>query len=191
MVRGSWVRIPTITTEARQALWECAGALNEYVGPDHAETQLQKPREHGVDYPGDHYNARVTQEEVLALLERHGWTTVYSRGSVNYLCRPGKLNGISATLGHVAPKTFYVFSTNACPFAGPHRDHDGNDRLGTAYDPFGIYARLKHGGDFAAAAKALAAQRYGDPWRTIAAQRVVARGGIRTVDAAEVMAWPQ
>jgi hypothetical protein len=74
---------------------------------------------------------------------------------VNYLCRPGKLNGISATLGHVAPKTFYVFSTNACPFAGPHRDRDGNDRLGTAYDPFGIYARLKHGGDFAAAAKAL------------------------------------
>lgn len=48
------------------------------------------------------------------------------------------------------------------PFGGPHKDHLGESHLGTAYDPFGVYARLEHGGDFKATAKALAAHGYGD-----------------------------
>jgi hypothetical protein len=152
MVRGSWTTIPIITPEARQALWECARALNEYVGPESIEPQRRTPREHTGDDPGDIYNQRISQPEVVAMLERHGWAKVYSRGGVDYLRRSGKDTGISATLGHVAPKVLYVFSANATPFEGPHGDH-----LGTVYDPFGVYARLEHGGDFTAAAKVLAA----------------------------------
>lgn len=155
--------IPLITPEARPALWECAKALNEYVklADDLARPQ-RMPREHAGDDPGDHYNARVAQAEVLALLERHGWVRDHRQGEVDYLRRPGKSDGWSATLGHVAPNVLYVFSSNAYPFGGPHKDHLGESHLGTAYDPFGVYARLEHGGDFKAAAKALAAHGYGD-----------------------------
>jgi Bifunctional DNA primase/polymerase, N-terminal len=157
MVRGTWERIPIITPEARHALWECARALNEYVGPDHPEPQRRITREQAGDDPGDHYNGRVTQAEVLAILERHGWVRDHRLGEVDYLRRPGKNKGWSATLGHVAPKVLYVFSSNASPFEGPHKDH-----LGTPYDPFGVYTRLEHGGDFSAAAKVLAAHGYGN-----------------------------
>jgi len=45
----------------------------------------------------------------------------------------------------------YVFSSNAAPF-----------EPGKAYGPFAVYALLEHHGDFAAAARALRAEGYGD-----------------------------
>jgi len=164
MVRGSWEAVPIITPEARQVLWECAKALNEYAKPgDNCTRRARTPGEqHGSD-PGDIFNERVSPAEVLALLERHGWVRDdHSHGEVVYFRRPGKRKGWSATLGHVAPKVLYVFSSNAHPFEGPREDEHGEYHLGTAYDPFGIYARLEHRGDFKAAAKILAAQGYGD-----------------------------
>jgi hypothetical protein len=70
---------------------------------------------------------------------------------VDYLCRPGKLGkACSATLGFVAPRVFYNFSSSAPPFQPNH-----------PYAPFAIFALLQHGGDFGAAAKVLRAQGYG------------------------------
>jgi hypothetical protein len=106
----------------------------------------------GEGAPGHDYNTQATRAEVLSLLEAHGWHVAYRRGDVDYLCRPGKHGrACSATLGFVADTVLYLFSTNAPPFEALH-----------AYDPFGIYARLEHDGDFTAAARALAALDYGE-----------------------------
>jgi hypothetical protein len=162
MVRGSWTTIPVITPEARDMLWECAMALNEYVraapcsdtgSPSPCGSHSTPPSGH---HPGDDYNDRVSQAAILVLLEQHGWVRIYSRQGTDYLRRPGKDDrSWSATLGHVAPKVLYVFSSNAHPFDPQH-----------AYDPFGVYARLEHQGDFTAAARALAAMGYGDDHTT-------------------------
>jgi P4 family phage/plasmid primase-like protien len=148
LIQGDWTKLPRITTEAREILWNCARALNRY--DDQAPRQYGEPQS-DQDRVGSDYNATVTQDEVQRLLEADGWTCTVSRGDERYLLRPGKSGrGWSATLGVLAPKRLYVFSTNAAPF-----DHD------RSYDPFGVYMRLKHGGDAKAAAKALATMGYG------------------------------
>jgi hypothetical protein len=99
--------------------------------------------------PGDAYNERG---DVLAVLERRGWSIGREQGPEVRLTRPGKdpRQGISATFGHGGSRMLYVFSSNAAPF-----------RPNTGYSPFAVYALLEHAGDFSAAAKALAKQGYG------------------------------
>jgi putative DNA primase/helicase len=75
---------------------------------------------------------------------------------MTYWRRPGKGGrGCSATTGYCRGKDgtdlLYVFSSNAHPF-----------EPGRAYGRFAAYALLEHGGDYGAAAKALAAQGFGD-----------------------------
>jgi hypothetical protein len=150
-LRGSWENIPVITSEAREALWECARALNEYVAEEVFRVAPPAAGMPAGSHPGDDFNRRVTPERVLELLTRRNWVVTHRRNGTAYLRRPGKAgDGWSATLGHVAPNVLYVFSSNAVPF-----------EMERAYDPFGIYARLEHCGDFQAAAKALAAEGYG------------------------------
>jgi putative DNA primase/helicase len=104
--------------------------------------------QHGPDWP--------------ELLEPHGWTAVYHRGGVTYWRRPGKEDrGWSATTGACTSKAgrqlFAVFSSNADPFPGPE-----GGRVCSVHGKFATYTLLNHGGDFSAAARALAEQGYGD-----------------------------
>jgi len=95
--------------------------------------------------PGDDFNARG---DVRAVLRAGGWTLARA-GENEHWTRPGKFRGASATLkGGV----FYVFSTNAPPFEAQR-----------GYSPFAVFALLEHGGDYAAAAGALAQRGYGAP----------------------------
>jgi hypothetical protein len=107
--------------------------------------------------PGDDFNRRA---DWASILQPHGWVPLRQRGVVTYWRRPGKGEGISATTNYAGSGLLYVFSTNVAPFEAD-----------TAYTPFAAYAVLEHGGDFTAAARALAAQGYGvpqavptDPW---------------------------
>lgn len=108
----------------------------------------------GSGRPGDDYNQRATQSEVLALLERHGWRQDSERGGVIHLTRPGKASGTSGLLGFADgdASAFYCYSSNAAPLEG-----------GRLYDGFGLLAALEHGGDFAAAAKELGSRGFGEP----------------------------
>ncbi len=144
---------PVLSPADRDTLLDCARALNEYVEPEQWQQPPPPPgRGAAGTRPGDDYNARG---DVLALLLKHGWTVERHSGDVLYLCRPGKTEpGPSATLGRIGPGGLYVFSTNAAPFAAPR-----------GYTPFTVYALLEHGGDIAAAARALGAQGYGEPAR--------------------------
>lgn len=146
---GDLDAMPRITAAERDILLGHARALNQFVEPER-RTESPRPRQDrptGDLRPGDDYNQRGDWE---ALLTAHGWREWQQRGEVGLWSRPGKEKGISATLGKVAPGIFYVFSSNAAPFPAEQ-----------SFDLFGAFARLEHGGDFAAAGKALAAQGFG------------------------------
>lgn len=143
LTQGDFCNLPVLTTEEREELIAAAYSLNE-VTP---QPQPAKAFVRGSDVrPGDDYNERG---DFIWTLEEYGWTSRQTGGDGNqHWCRPGKSNATSATL---KDRIFYCFSSNATPF-----------EPGTAYQPFSVYALLKHGGDFAAAAAELKRQGYGE-----------------------------
>jgi hypothetical protein len=137
--QGSFEAIPTLSETEQAVLIEAASSLTEVI----PVPEQCRGGSSGSGRPGDDFNDRGDVREVL---RRHGWQLV--RGGENeYWRRPGKGQGWSATL---KDRVLYVFSTNAAPFESER-----------AYAPFSVFALLEHGGDFAAAAAALAAQGYG------------------------------
>ena len=100
------------------------------------------------DRPGSDYNARASWDNVLV---PHGWTLLYSRGEITYWRRPGKDDGQSATTNYAGSDLLYVF-TSSTAFNPEH-----------AYDKFGAFALLNHGGDISSAARELRAGGYGAP----------------------------
>ena len=140
LMQGAFTALPVLTAAERDVLLRCAWALNQLL----PEAQDPQPASSVGLRPGDDFNAR---HEMPALLMHHGWS-LFRDGENQHWSRPGKSTGTSATLkGGV----FYVFSSNADPFA-PNR----------AYSPFAAYALLEHAGDYAAAAKELRRLGFGD-----------------------------
>lgn len=122
--------------------------------------------------PGDDYDARG---DFFELLRRHGWTSMGDAGK--RWTRPGKSYGVGATWDEV-PRRFYVFSSNAAPLEA-HK----------TYKPWHVYALLEHGGDFRAAAQALAAQGYGEPQtRTVSSGSTA--GVAASVPPLTTTSWP-
>jgi len=143
--------IPTITTEVRDILLNAARACNEFVEPAKAKGAREAEREkvEGVK-PGADYNSRSDAfEKSRALLEEYGWTTFRDQSIGPLLSRPGVDDHCGARL--FASGAFHCFTSNGAPFA-----------INETYSPFAVYAELKHGGDYSAAAKALAKAGYGD-----------------------------
>ena len=97
------------------------------------------------DSPGNEYSKNATSSELCDLFRAAGWTQIAHTADGMKLTRPGKADGTSATLRHDGVMwVFYCFSSSAEPFAADK-----------GYTPFQVYALLKHGGDFSAAAFAL------------------------------------
>lgn len=100
--------------------------------------------------PGADFNRRGSWDEALAAA---GAKRV---GTTRYWTRPGKEAGVSASLGYYRAKdgtpALYVWSGNWPGLSA-----------GKCYDLFGFIAHTLHGGDFQAAARALAAKGYGTP----------------------------
>lgn len=92
--------------------------------------------------PGDDFDQRG---DIFSILLNHGWTRKGQNGWV----RPGKTGDLGATFDKV-PGRFYVF-TSSTEFEAQH-----------TYRPWHVYAILEHGGDFSAAAKALAEKGFGE-----------------------------
>ena len=130
-----------LTVDERESLLEAAWSLNCYVPPP--MDRATSSGAYGQLRPGDDYNQRGDLRE---LLTKHGWTLAKA-GENEYWRRPDKSTGWSATL---KDRVFYVFSANAAPF-----------EANRAYSPFSAHALLEHGGDFEAAARALAEQGFG------------------------------
>jgi putative DNA primase/helicase len=150
LVRNRLTQIPRITPVQRALLLDAARSFNRVVREAKVD---RKPSTNGNANgngngarPGDVLNAKTTWPEVL---ETHGWAAVSGRGEETLWRRPGKGFSFSATTNYKGSDLLYVFSTNAHPF-----EHE------TSYSKFAAYALLNHGGDYRAAARAIA-QRYG------------------------------
>lgn len=122
--------------------------LLAYVVFDPADTHDPTPRSELLESPftWDRYNGAATSEHTASLMEQLGWTRSFTtRAGVIHLERPGKDEGsTSATVGAVAEGVLYV--------------HTSSDPLfdeATPYDAADVYAQLHHGGDRAAAERAL------------------------------------
>jgi hypothetical protein len=131
-------------------LLSAARSFNKYVKP---ERIISSSSGHGGsringERPGDVFNRHADWWDILG---PHGWTRVGERGEVTLWKRPGKCEqGCSATTNYAGSEMLYVFSSNAWPFE-PEK----------AYSKFAAYAWLEYGGDFSAAARALATLGFG------------------------------
>jgi hypothetical protein len=157
LLRGGFSKIRHLTGDERAALFRLARSFDQMPAPPPSDGPVE-PRTEPGGRPGDDFNRRASWAEVL---EPHGWVQVYERGEVEFWRRPGKRGpGHSATVGHIHDSqggpALYVFSSST-PFE-PER----------SYSKFGAYAVLQHGGDHAAAARALRADGYGDAPKTSA-----------------------
>jgi hypothetical protein len=150
LLRGDLAAIPTITQRERAILLDAARSFNEYVKPPHIITSVpsRSTIQVKVDRPGDVFNTQTAWRDIL---EPHGWLPIGQRGDLTLWKRPGKRGrGCSATTNYAASGLLYIFTTNGDPFEAER-----------AYGKFAAYALLEHGGDFHAAAKALAQQGIG------------------------------
>lgn len=154
-VLGNPETIPAITAEQRDMLHAVATLLDQMpaekilpeswgAGPAPAPTSGQGLR------PGDDYNQRTSWDDILLPA---GWRKVRKMGAGWAWRRPGKDDpGISATTGQAADGVdrLYVFSTSTdLPAEKP-------------LTKFAVHALLEHGGDYAAAARALKAAGFGE-----------------------------
>jgi hypothetical protein len=120
LLRGGVATIATITPEDRAEFLALARSLDQM---PKEEPRKGRTVTAGGGKPGDEYNERG---DVVALLEKHGWSTVYQKNGGVYLRRPGKARGISATFGYGGTRYFYVFTTST--------DFEAE----RAYSPFGV-----------------------------------------------------
>ncbi|HEY3389070.1 MAG TPA: bifunctional DNA primase/polymerase, partial [Prolixibacteraceae bacterium] len=138
VVRNEILNVPILSKIERAVLFDNAISMNEYFPS--LKTEFEQ-----TDRPGDLYNASSGAIiDMKSSLQGLGWQEV---GGHTWR-RPGKKEGISATLGKVAPNVFYVFTANAYPFE-PNK----------AYTPFQVLGLVKYNGDFKEAAKSIAPER--------------------------------
>jgi putative DNA primase/helicase len=143
---GDFSIIASYSAQERQALFDLARTFDQMPRKPAEPSAPRKTARAAGARPGDDYIARTTWEEIL---EPAGWTRVYERGGAIYWRRPGKKFATSATTNYGGADLLYVFSTST--------DFEAEK----SYSRFAAYAVLKHGGDFRAAAQALAEQGYG------------------------------
>lgn len=148
LLQGSLETITTIEPEEQVWLFNLARVFDElpkveFPDPRPASQQIGKR-------PGDDYNeSGPTWAELLG---DHGWSKVFQRGIVEYWRRPGKDDGISATINGpgVNPDRLYVFTTSTIFEANK------------SYTKFQAYTFLEHGGDFVESARQLGANGFGE-----------------------------
>ena len=180
---GSHTTIPTITVEERDAVHAVASLLDAMPAVDAPAPSAGQPRDPNKVRPGDDYNQRATWDEILT---PRGWTKGKPLGRDAYgWTRPGKelRDGISATTNtRNGADRLYVFSTST------------EFESEKPYTKFAAYTLLEHGGDYSAAAKALASEGYGEePHRTVTSFEDIigTTGNLATVHPIEPKQAPQ
>lgn len=145
-----------ISADLWAALVETACAVNEYTAPARNHPQSGSGSPAGEDSPGTDFNRRGSWAET-GLFDA-GWKWARQTGpDSGLITRPGKEIGVSASIGMTTSKEnswplFWLWSTSV-PDLIPEQP----------YTRFGLYAMLRHSGDFHAAAKELASKGYGRP----------------------------
>ena len=142
ILHGTLQAVPTITAEDVALLHNIASSFDE---SGHQE-QKRLPRNQGGtisgDRPGDRYNHVTDCNELLV---RYGWRCLKTMGDRQHWQRPGKTGPEASGTLHPT-KGFWCFSTSTpLPTQQP-------------LTPFAVFTYMEYGGDFVAAARALAAE---------------------------------
>jgi len=150
IVQGSLTDLPVVTVDERDAMLTAAWSFNQAIDETSHRPSVATTRP-VTERPGDEFNDTA---DIRTLLKTHGWAYVETKGDGNECWRrPGKTNGISATLRHVDGHwQFYVFSSNAYPF-----------EQNQSYSAFATYTLLEHNGDYESATRTLGSHGYGKP----------------------------
>lgn len=151
---GDLSDIPTLTAEERAVLLNiCRGYNDIHVDDKSAYSPVndadrpEYDKKHGVK-PGEAFCAHEDAPNAIRdLLKEAGWKFICKTGRNEQWRRPGKTNGTSASFDG---EFFYCFTSNGDPF-NPDK----------GYSLFQVFALLKHGGDFHAAARELAKMGFG------------------------------
>lgn len=146
---GSFSSIPEITPEDEDALFDFARSFHIHDEKKvAADVKSSAAEAKGACKPGDDFTKHSTWEEFLP---EHGWKLIKTVEGVGYWQKPGGSAGaIHATTNYAGSDLLYVFST--ATIFEPER----------GYSRFAAYTTLNHDSDFKAAAKALAADGYGE-----------------------------
>lgn len=154
-LRGGLQHIRVLTPDQREALYASLRRLDERPRPSPASARSvvvppasrRIPSDAALNRPGDLFNRSVHWKDILL---PHGWTFVRTqKDGEGVWRRPGKEPpGVSATTNYGGSDLLYVF-TSSTIFPAER-----------AYTKFQAYALLNHGGDFSAAARALARLGY-------------------------------
>jgi hypothetical protein len=160
-IQGSYRALPIISAHERALLHELAAAQTigtPRPGPGRIESPTLRT---GVDYdtvdrdtPWGRFNAQATNESTCALLAELGWDDVGDDGTGRRVRRPGGRSASSGTVGISTPGWLHVFSSNGAPF-----------QPSTNYSPFAVYAVVRHGADYHAAAWALGEAERGERYQ--------------------------
>ncbi len=133
---GGLGAIPVITAAERDLLHAIARSFDE--GGQDSRQGTTRPTTPTGDRPGDRYNAKTDWHPLLV---SYGWRYLRTAGDREQWQRPGK-DGDEAS-GTLNEQGFYCFSTSTpLPNQAP-------------LDKFAVFTWYEHGGDFAAAARAL------------------------------------
>jgi hypothetical protein len=149
---GTLATIPIITPEERATIHRIARTLDQTT-PAIDSRYTRPPSQHDTNTPSplDLYRDNPHITELTAQnLEAHGWTRAGQTGDTIYMRRPGKTNGISASIGHVGPGVTTIFTTSTALDA-------------RTYSPGDLYAHLEHHGDLTQATRALRDAGYAPP----------------------------
>lgn len=146
--------IPTITPEQRATILEVCRFFNQVVEAprEKASFEHQQRPTGGAKLPGQDFDEQHT---ALEIMESEGWQTTISitdtRGDQGVrLRKPGSARHDGSAVYYPRLNAVFLFTTDSfLP----------SEKL---LSPFALYAHLEHGGDFKAAAKALAEKGYGE-----------------------------
>jgi hypothetical protein len=146
VIQGNIENIPEITPEEREILLSTARSFNkclkEFIPPKY------KPDTHYTGLsPFEDYNKRT---DVVALLNKYGWTIAYTKGSKTFLKRPGDTKATQSANFDSDKNWFTVFSTST------------DFEIQTPYLPYAVYAVLECNKDFTIASKKLYDEGFGD-----------------------------
>jgi hypothetical protein len=143
-------QVGTLTEEERESLLEVCRSFNEYVEPVRAKLE---PVASGAGAfrksPLDHYN-EAGVDDMLNLLQEHGWSVVAERGSKVIFKRPGQTDSVSSGDYHRELNLFSVFTTST------------EFEPGKGYSPAAVFNMLIGGGDWKRTHRLLMDAGYGE-----------------------------
>lgn len=145
-LQHSLARIPAISLHERRLLIDIAMSFNQVERKKIERRQHHQSPVRGFT-PLNDFNQRG---DVIALLEKHGWVIVGSKGDKTHFLRPGNTDKDSSGNYDHALGLFSVF-TSSSVFESE-----------TGYRPSAVFAMLECNGDFKVAAKRLYEMGFGD-----------------------------